>query len=204
MCRFYFFLLFMLVFMCGCAGPRPFYVHPNVQDMKPTMQVFVAPRGLVDTRNQKALVLWANVSEEMPPAYSSEAITRCLQDIFLQYRVFLVTALSERNAEIGGKTGYASDKGFDYIIQTDVPPMIIPVGNTPGWVGLDIKIKDARSGVTVWHIYGEVNLVPEAGNYGIFWDRPSRPAPSAAQGIISICRAAADIILRGNARVMVQ
>ncbi len=201
----YRFLFLVFAFLLSGCGPRPLYVHPSVQNLEPVMQVFVAPKNLVDTRSQKALIQWANVSEEMAPAYSSTALTQSLQDIFLQHRVFLVTALpSEKNMDGDNLMNFASQNGFDYVIHATVPTMIIPAGNTPGWAGLDLNIQSVRSGVTVWHIYGEVNLVPEPGAYGIFRDIPPRPAPTATQGFTAICRAAAEIILGRTSGITVQ
>ncbi len=186
----------MLLFLSGCA-PKPVKVSPDSGSLQPVLQVFVAPKTPMDTGSQKALLAWVELPEDLSPRYST-VMTETLQDILLQHRVFLLTAIPEKREGDRDLTSFAREIGFDYLILAKVPSLLVPAGDSPGWIGLDLKVQNVRSGVTVWHIYGETDLVPQLGNYGIFVEEPFRPAPTIAQGFTAIARAGADILLKGG------
>ncbi len=186
------FLLFICVFIQGCAQ-RYAMTTSNMDDLKPRLQVYVCPRWQIDTRTQKALIALIDMPSDINKAYGNE-MTRMLQYVLLQHRIFMVTELAKEHMSNTKLIQLGRSQGIDYLILAKVPQVVVPVGDTPGWIGLDIRILHVQSGITIWHIYSEADLVPRLGSYGILADSPYRPAPSVTQGFMALCRASADVI----------
>ncbi len=83
---------------------------------------------------------------------------------------------------------------FDLIITGEIPEILYPSGNSRGHVTLDLRITSAKTGTTLWHMYGETQLSPEPARFSPLGNRPFRPAPSPVQGLSNIITRMAELI----------
>lgn len=163
---------------------------------RPRLEVFVAPETGVPADAQKVLL----APLRLAPEQGSElmpAMTGLMQDILLQQRVFAVLErASLQEVSDGVLLDVGAQRGFDYVMFVGVPPIVPSVGNSKGWLALDIRLVSTRNRVTIWHAYGEADLLPEPARHSIIYPIPFRPAPTVTQGFVAIVRAMADCIGR--------
>ena len=161
---------------------------------QPRLVIYIAPETPVFTNTQKVLLAPLRLSLHEAEDWGL-AMTKLLQDIFLQHRVFSVTErVPQSNGSEDQMLDNAANRGFDYLMVGEVRPPVCPVGNSTGWVGLNIRIISAKNRSTIWHIYGEAYLYPEQRRHYLFYERPYRPAPSLAQGLEAVATAMANVI----------
>jgi hypothetical protein len=163
---------------------------------QPRLEVFVAPETAVATGSQKVLLAPLRLSPEQGSDLMP-AMTGLMQDILLQHRLFAVlerASLQDVSDEV--LLDFGAQRGFDYVMFVGVPPIVPSVGNSRGWLALDIRLVSTRNRVTIWHAYGEAYLLPEPARHSILDPVPFRPAPTVAQGFVAIVRAVADCIGR--------
>lgn len=189
-------VILVLSSLQGCIQGPVAHTSPDTSLVRPVLQVFTAPRGTLETGNKKALVAPVGFPQGFSSPGYAQVMTETLQDIFLQHRVFLVTAVAGPGYpwRIEDLRARARELGFDFLVVPRVTSVHVPAGESPGWVALDVKVQDVKSGVSLWHVYGEAELKPVPGSYGIFRDTAFRPAPTVTQGFTAVARALADVI----------
>ncbi len=188
-----------MIFLLAAAAVMLAACAPVIRQhgsLVPSSSVYIQPQNPLDLSNKKLLV--APIALYSPQANQwVPAVTRMVQDIFSQERVFRVIVVGKERFESEDQfVQYAEEQGFDYVLIGSVPPVVFPSGNTSGWVGFDMRIVSAGSGLTIWHIYGQASLQPAPTRWSILGDSPHAPAPSVSDGFTAILRQMACIINR--------
>ncbi|MGB9712841.1 MAG: hypothetical protein ACP5J5_05765 [Dissulfurimicrobium sp.] len=138
-----------------------------------------------------------------PPSNQGEAsylaMTRLLEDVFLKSRLFAEMELADDpNLPIERLIDLGAAKRFDYIMLANAS-VFYPSGDSRGKVGLDVKFIDTSTSFVVWHLYGEVDLLPrpaDQGIFSIFYQRPFKKAQDPAQGLVVIAKAMTDEMMK--------
>lgn len=161
---------------------------------KPRLEIFVAPKSPVQASTQKALIAPVSAPVQLADQFA-EPLGELLQSVFLQHQVFSTTArLKSTGLKQNAILDQAAIKGFDYVIFPYMPSIIVPSGNSKGWVAASIKIVSTKNRLTIWNIYGESYLSPKPSQYILLHQRPYEPAPSVTQGFTALFRAMADVV----------
>ena len=154
----------------------------------PKLNVVVMPRGHVDLAASKALmvpVFMAGSQEQ----HWGQSVTNLIRSITLQEGVFNTLELFPTNNPGDEEIlKQARDRGFDYLLEVSMPPVIEPSGDSEGWVALHVKVVDVKKGYSLWRIYGETQLIPQPTVHCLTGRRDFVPAPSVGQGIVTITR----------------
>ncbi len=176
--------------LLGCSSAF-FSTDINNRQVKmpvPKLNVVVMPRQHVNLDESKALmipVFMAGAQEQ----HWGQSVTNLIRSILLQEGLFHTLELFPTNnpgdQEISKE---AKDRGFDYLVEVSMPPVIEPAGDSQGWVAIHIKIIDVNKGYSLWRIYGETQLIPQPTFHCLMGERAFVPAPSVGQGIVSITR----------------
>ncbi len=188
-------ILFILLPGCSAINPQPEILTPEpVRSPIPRINVFAAPRQPINMSRYQAILLPLSCPRNYPDNWSVAA-TRLVQDLFIKKGVFGTLKFEKRP---GGRTEdkvYAGlQDRFDFIITGEIPVILYPSGNSRGRIALDLKVTSARTGTTLWHIYGETDLTPEPAKFSPLGNSPFRPAPSPVQGLSNIIVRMADLI----------
>ncbi len=188
------FFFIIVIGITSCAPAPMFHTHQIETWPKPVLQVYVRPDGILDFRNSSALIGRVRLFLQDKQSVS-EAMARQIKDVLLQSRIFRQIEVVKE--ETAGKDVFAtaSEKGIDYVIAVEIPHMLAPAGNTPGWLALDMKIIRTKDQVVFWSSYAEVNLEMRHGQNYIIYERPYSQAPSLSQGLDAIIREIARAIV---------
>ncbi len=183
-------LLFGAVLLSGCSGAF-FSTEINKMQVKrptPKLNVVVMPRQRVELSSCKALmipVFMAGAQER----HWGQSVTNLIRSIMLQEGIFGTLELFPTNNPADKEIlKQARDRGFDYLVEVSMPPVIEPSGDSDGWVALHVKVLNVNKGYSIWRIYGETQLIPQPTCQCLFGTKAFVPAPSVGQGIVSITR----------------
>ena len=182
--------------LCGCGSPF-FSTDMNERHVKmpvPKLNVVVMPKQRLDLSGYKALMVPVFMAGAQEHQWGS-SVTGMIRSLLLQEGLFNTLALFPTNhpddREIRKQ---ARDRGFDYLIEVSIPPVIEPSGDSEGWVALSMKIIDVDKGYSVWRVYGEAQLIPQPTFHCLLGKKPFVQAPSVGQGIVSITRQMAHVM----------
>ena len=155
----------------------------------PLLHVYVAPRDLGACVGSRVLVL-------PPRAYGPQRsieipVGRLLQEVLLQHRLFSVVELGETGEEMDGLMREAAKRGFDFVADTTLEPVLEPSGNSPGRVGARLRLISTANTLTIWDIAGGADLFPHTTTFLWLYESHYEPAPGAVQGLDAIFRAMA-------------
>ncbi len=189
-------VLFLTAALCGCSGTF-FSTDMNERHVKmpvPKLNVVVMPKQRLDLFGYKALMVPVFMAGAQEHQWGS-SVTGMIRSLLLQEGLFNTLALFPTNhpddQEIRKQ---ARDRGFDYLVEISIPPIIEPSGDSEGWVALSMKIIDVHKGYSVWRVYGEAQLIPQPTFHCLLGKKPFVQAPSVGQGIVSITRQMAQVI----------
>ena len=187
-------LLFLIAcpfILSGCAGSSFFTTDINDRQIKkpvPKLNVVIMPKQHTDLSRYRALmipVFMAGAQEQ----HWGQSVTNLVRSVVLQEGVFGTLELFPTNnpgdQEIMKQ---ARDRGFDYLLEISMPPVIEPSGDSEGWVALHLQVISVDKGYSLWRIYGEAQLIPQPTLHCLMGQRAFVPAPSVGQGIVSITR----------------
>ena len=186
--------LAMLALLGGCGGlaeqaPESWGGGGGVV---PKMQIFVAPARPVDTSSLKVLVMPAELFAPQP--LNSEGISRYVQSVFLQHRVFKVLECCPTRMSEAAAVEMARRRGFDLVLFPAMVDLVSGQGDSAGFVAMRFRLVRTKEPVTIWDIYGEAALEPEHDSYFLIWKSTGSPPPSVMTGVTVISRAAAEIV----------
>ena len=189
----------LLFCLASCAPPRPVFNSAETTQLpEPNINIYLKPVGHLDMTTKRVLM-----GKMRPPSLNQAdrpylAMTRLVEDIFLQSRLFAeLDIAADPNLSIERLIKLGVARRFDYIMLAD-SSIFYPSGNSRGWVGLDLKLVDTSDSFVIWHIYGELDLLPQSGGESgitsIFYQRPFKKAQDPAQGLAAIARSMADLM----------
>ncbi len=181
----------------SCSGSAFFSPDERPQGSikpAPKIEVFIMPKTPVDLSKKKVLMIPAFMAGNQEEIWGP-SVTRLIRSILLQEGIFNTLALAENNnIDTREILNMARTRGFDYILEIVMPGILEPAGNSPGWVGFTLYLKNTRKGFSLWQIYGETQLLPRPTYHRFFYRDDFVPAPTVGQGIESITRIMARII----------
>ena len=187
-------IICVAVIMGACAGRTAPLHSPLAQApvASPRIEIFVSPETEAHTSTKSCLLAPVTTEPELQDIYGLP-LSRLLQDAMLQMRIFRVIekAPGRTSPAYRDLLTAARARDFQYLMLPEIPALREPVGNSPGFVSLSLKIVSVRNGATVWRIYGETELKPSAGRDFIFFTRKYRAAPSVGEGMVTLARAMA-------------
>ena len=180
--------------LLGCGRlPSPEHTGwPPSRQVLPRMQIFVQPARPVAAFRLRAVIMPAE--RHASTFLDGAAISRYIQSIFLQHRVFAVlesypSRLTEEEA-----LAMARSRGFDLVVLPALVDLVPGEGDSPGKVAMRFRVVRAQDPVTLWDIYGEALLNPVHDQRFLIWARDGAPPPPVMAGVTAICRAAAEIV----------
>jgi len=183
--------LLLVSALVACAGPPRIRTAAEALPPCPRIEVYVAPAGRVEAASLKILLAPLRLAPYQE-ADTALAMTRLFQDILLQHRTFaVVERIPGPYASEAALAVLAADRGFDCVLFGELPAPIIPAGNSPGRVGMDVRLVTAKRQITLWHIFGEAELFPQPARHTILAPARGRPAPTLPQGFVTLARAIA-------------
>jgi hypothetical protein len=188
-------LALSLMFLLASCAPQPVFNSTEAARLPtPTINVYLRPADQIDMATKRILMA------KMRPQLNQRTLpylemTKLIEDVFLQSRLFAEIELADNpDLSVERLIDLGAAKRYDYIMLAQASSFY-PSGNSRGWVGLDVKFIDTSTSFVVWHLYGEVDLLPKPGDHGIisiFYSRPFKRAQDPAQGLIAITRAMTD------------
>lgn len=188
-------LALVFIFLLISCTPQPVFNSIEATNLpSPNINVYLRPAEHINMASKRILMakIRPQLNQKELPYLE---MTKLIEDIFLQSRLFAEIELADNpNLSTEGLIDLGAAKKFDYIMLSRVSTLY-PSGNSRGWVGLDVKFIDTTSSFVVWHLYGEIDLLPKPGDHGIisiFYSRPFKKAQDPAQGLIAITKAMAD------------
>lgn len=196
--------LFILSFttLAGCAlghQTDPYYNNVSTNEPIVGLNVIIKPERHYPLNHKKALLIPFQMADSREDRWE-KALTRIAHSILLQERIFAVIELYDNdNTPVSKIFDEAYDRGFDYVITGVVPHILVPSGNTAGWVGLNLKINGAgmEKRYTLWHLYGGAELRPEATRHDLMGSYAAKSAPSVTSGFFSLVRSMARLLKQG-------
>lgn len=181
-----------IIFLLASCAPQPVFNSTEAARFStPDINVYLRPAGQIDMAAKRILMA------KMRPLLDQRELpyiemTKLIEDVFLQSRLFAEIELADNpDLSVERLIDLGAAKKFDYIMLSQASTFY-PSGNSRGWVGLDVKFIDTNSSFVVWHLYGEVDLLPRPSDHGIvsiFYSRPFKKAQDPAQGLIAITKA---------------
>ncbi len=191
------FLVVLSIFIASCSQSAFFSPDERSQNPikpAPKIDVFIMPKIPVDLSQKKVLMIPAFMAGNQEEIWGP-SVTSLIRSILLQERIFKTLALAENNnMDTKEILNRARIRGFDYTLEIVMPGILEPAGNSPGWVGFTLYLKDTKEGFSLWQIYGETQLLPRPTYHRFFQRDDFVPAPTVGQGIESITRIMAKII----------
>ncbi|HID97088.1 MAG TPA: hypothetical protein EYP57_02715 [Thermodesulfobacteriaceae bacterium] len=158
------------------------------------VQLYVVPDSPAEIADQKVLVVPFTVQPHQNRDISL-AVTELVREIFHQRHVFSVLDIApELHISEERMVDMAADRGFDYLMVGNIPPVMAPAGNSSGWVAMEVKVIETRSRSEEWHIYGETALLPGNSRIYVLYDRPYESAPTVSRGFAALAGALADVM----------
>ena len=195
-------LFALLVALCiqGCAGENfltPVNLPQEQGKTLPKLQVYIMPQKPVCLKKAKVLMVPVFMQGTHEKDWS-KAVSNLIHSILLQENLFHTLVLANENTTPQKDfLTLAKERGFDYILEIVMPPVLEAAGNSPGWVGMTLYLKDSARGYTLWQIYGETRLVPQPTYHKLWGRQDAALAPTSGQGIVCITRAMARIMKQG-------
>jgi hypothetical protein len=189
--------LFLLALLIACSQP-PFLQPPNFpqNDMgrlpDVNLQVYIQPQRPLGLGKQNTYLTPLYLPQRYDKALTV-SYAGIVQDIFLQRRIFQVLE-QHRDLEKAISRAALKDRGFHYLMEISAPSFLAPAGNSRGWVALDLKLIRLADDATLWHIYGEADLIPLHRGHDILFPRDYREAPTITEGLAAIVHKMADVI----------
>ncbi len=177
---------------CGRLAEQIPESRGRVGGVVPKMQIFVAPARPVDTSGLKVLVMPAELFAPQP--LNSEGISRYVQSVFLQHRVFKVLECCSTRMSEAAAVEMARQRGFDLVFFPAMVDLVPGQGDSAGFVAMRFRLVRTKEPVTIWDIYGEAALEPEHDSYFLIWKSSGSPPPPVMRGVTSILRATAEIV----------
>lgn len=180
------------MFLLASCAPQPVFNSVETASLPtPDIDVYLRPAKRINMATKRVLLAKMRPGvNQMEAPYL--AMTRLVEDTFLQSRLFAEMELADDpDLSVERLIDLGVEKRFDYVMLTKAS-IFYPSGNSRGWVGLDVKFIDTSSSFVVWHLYGEIALLPEPGDHGIvsiFYSRPFKKAQDPAQGLVEISEA---------------
>lgn len=189
--------LFLIALLVSCSQP-PFLHAPNFHqnDMgrlpNVNLQVYIQPQRPLGLHKQSAYLTPLYLPQRYDKALSI-SYAGIVQEIFLQHRIFQ-TLEQHNDMERGVSIAEAKKRGFDYLMEISSPSFLAPAGNSRGWIALKLKVIRLADETTIWHMYGEADLLPLYRGHDILFPRDYRDAPTLTEGLAAIAHKMAGII----------
>ena len=173
------------------AGPEP--SRPDIG-----INILVKPAMPWPLNEKKALLVPVQMANSRENRWEA-ALTGIAHSVLLQERLFAVVECYEKDSvPLSTILKEAEERGFDYIITCTVPNILVPSGNSAGWVGLSLKIRGAKPGsYTIWNLYGGSDLTPEPTRHDLLGTSTAVNAPSVTTGFFALVKSMARIIKEG-------
>ncbi|OCC15567.1 hypothetical protein DBT_0918 [Dissulfuribacter thermophilus] len=163
-------------------------------EITPKIEVYVKPK--VSPKLPLGPVLLAKT---VFPSYVDETqrgLKEIIHGTLLQTGLFTAVVDLE---DADDKGEYAEASTFDYALDHGIPlhltvsvqKILEPVGESPGFCALTLKLQRSKDKVTVFYAYGEAQLTPQREKDFIFFTKAYRRAPTTVQGLITILHAMA-------------
>lgn len=190
-------LSLLLLLLVSCSQP-PFIQPPNFpkNDMgRPpeiNIQVYIQPQRPLGLVKQNAYLTPLYLPQRYDKALGI-SYAGIVQEIFLQHRIFQ-TLEQHRDQEKGVSMPSLKAHGFDYLVEISSPSFLAPAGNSRGWVALNMRIIRLSDEATMWHMYGEADLLPLYRGHDILFPRDYREAPTLTEGLAAIAHKMAEIV----------
>lgn len=187
----------LLVLLVSCSQP-PFIQSPNFSQNdigRPpnvNIQVYIQPERPLGLNKQSAYLTPLYLPQRYDKALGI-SYAGIIQEIFLQHRIFQ-TLEQHKDMERGVSAAGVKERGFDYLIEISSPSFLAPAGNSRGWIALNLKILRLADGVTMWHMYGEADLLSLHRGHDILFPRDYRDAPTLTEGLAAIVHKMAEVI----------
>lgn len=188
--------LLLLAAAAGCTVNEPPVEHLSGHVPRPVVDVQIAPTAPVDLKKASVLMAPVFLADRQEELWR-DSVTRLVHSILLQENAFgtievskdLVPTLEKLYRE-------AATRGFDYLLLVDFSPILVSACNTPGWLGITLKLisTTGEQTFTLWQIYGEAILSPQPTMQGLLGLAQPRLAPTVGQGISVITRSMARIM----------
>jgi hypothetical protein len=186
--------ILILNFLSGC-GPTPLSLPAgDPEPPRPHLEIYVMPENPQPMDRQRVLLAPLRVAPERPEEWQDRS-SRLVEDVLVQQKVFSEIERVGPEGQQEELLALARSRGFDYVLLGELPPVIHPAGNSPGWLALDMKLVSVRDGTAAWHFYGEVDLVPVPARHSILRPTPFRPAPTVYQGLAAVVQSMARAML---------
>lgn len=160
------------------------------------INVLVKPVQPWPLHEKKALLIPLQMTDAREDRWEA-ALTAITHSVLLQERLFAVIERYDKDTvPVSRILEEAKERGFDYIITGIVPDILVPSGNTAGWVGLNLKIRGTGDGnnYTLWNLYGGADLKPEPTRHDLMGTSTAVNAPSVTSGFFALVKSMARVI----------
>ncbi len=188
-----------LLLTWGCTVNEPPVEHLSRHVPRPVVDVQIAPNAPVNLKKASVLMAPVFLADRQEELWR-DSVTRLVHSILLQSSIFGTLEVSQDAVPTLEKLyREAENRGFDYLLLVDFSPILVSACNTPGWLGITLKLVNTRNErvYTLWQIYGEVVLSPTPTYQGLLGLAQPRLAPTVGQGISEITRSMAHIMKAG-------
>lgn len=187
----------LLALLISCSQP-PFIQPPNFPQNdigrlpNVNIQVYIQPKRPLGLARQSAYLTPLYLPQRYDKALGI-SYAGIVQEVFLQHLIFQ-TLEQHKEQEKGVSMPALKARGFDYLVEISSPSFLAPAGNSRGWIALNLKIIRLADETTIWHMYGEADLLPLHRGHDILFPRDYRDAPTLTEGLAAIAHKMAEII----------
>ncbi len=187
----------LIMLLLSCSNPQTsilFSTDRPYPEITPKLEVYVEPK--VSPKLPLGPVLLAKT---IFPSYVDETqrgLKEIIHGTLLQTGLFTAVVDLE---DADDKGDYAEATTFDYALDHGLPlhltvtvqKLLEPVGESPGFCALTLKLQRSKDRMTVFYAYGEAQLSPRREKDLIFFTKAYKRAPTTIQGLITILHAMA-------------
>jgi hypothetical protein len=154
------------------------------------INIIIKPEFPYNLHEKKALFVPLQMADSREDRWET-ALTNIAYVTFLQERLFkVIERYHDDTVPLERIRQEASERGFDYIITGHVPNILVPSGNSAGWIGLNLKIQGTmpENSYTLWQIYGGAELKPHPTQHDVLGTSSAINAPSVTTGFFYLTR----------------